>query len=218
MVTADARGVDALRRAIEPDDRVAGLVADFYDESGPFAGLSFLGFGSNPPHEITAGDLLAVTFMGEFYPPLAVRRLTQSSLAERVAALLADIPTGLAIWDVSTEQLHDEEGAPVQLWRELLSLYLVGRTKVSKLMARKRPALVPVYDRWIGEKIATVDDYWRVYHAFLCDDSNQADVNALRPSHLSEQDLPTLRILDTAVWMRYSEGRAAVAAREKHGL
>ena len=207
-------GEAALREALAPEDKVQRLVSRFYDDEKAFAGTTFLDLPEEDPNAIESSDLLAVTLMGETYPAAAVRTLLRMEpWRSAVTSLLVEIPKNLEIWSISDSDLHDEDGAPVKLWRLLDQLYGVGPTKTSKLMARKRPGLIPIYDRWIGEKVASRDDYWHVFHRFLSDASNRDAVNKVRPTAPGPRDLPGLRILDTAVWMRYSEGTPAKDAR-----
>lgn len=63
-----------------------------------------------------------------------------------------------------------------------------------------------------------MDDYWYVFHAFLSDETNRRSVEKLRAEGTGSDDVPTLRLLDTAVWMRYSGGELALKARRKCGL
>lgn len=84
-------------------------------------------------------------------------------------------------------------------------------------MARKRLNIVPIYDSVVGERIATVDDYWYVFHSFLHDRRHRITVEELR-SQASLEGVPVLRILDTAIWMRYSGGEAAQRVRGECGL
>jgi hypothetical protein len=216
-VTIEA-GKEALLQAVLPVDPMRRLVSSFYEDTRRFAGTTFLGLEVQQPDRIEASDLLAVTLMGEIFPALAVRELLDGKLGDEVGALLTDIPTKTGMWNVSVEDLHDKDKAPSRLWYQLLQLYDVGPTKVSKLMARKRPALIPIFDSVIGERIATGDDYWYAFHAFLSDDANRSAVEELRPEGTTADELPTLRLLDTAVWMRYSQGKSAQEARDNAGI
>ncbi len=78
--------------------------------------------------------------------------------------------------------------------------------------------LIPIFDSAIRDSIASAEAYWNVFHRFLSDETNRRHVDSLRPADLTEDELPTLRILDTVVWMRYSRGRMATSARAKVGL
>lgn len=211
------RAVSKLREALVPAERCQKLVGLFYADDGPFAGKSFLEIEPSDPNRITASDLLAVTFMGEIYPPLAVRQLLHGAVGREAESFLAEIPADENLANVKDEVLHEEAGPYVGFWQALMPLHGVAETKVSKLMARKRPGLFPIYDSVIGERVAHVSEYWHVFRAFFEEPDAMSLVNELRSDTLPP-DLPALRILDTAVWMRYSRGRSAISARAEAGL
>ena len=62
--------------------------------------------------------------------------------ASTLSAALAQMPTDVDLVEASDEHLD----AAHTLWKEVHSLRDVGDTKTSKLLARKRPRLIPVQD------------------------------------------------------------------------
>ncbi|MCA1840222.1 MAG: DUF6308 family protein [Actinobacteria bacterium] len=209
-------GVRKLDAALADTEALGAAVRCFYDDVEVFAGRTFLEMPSDP-HRIETFDLLAVTLMGEMFRPLAIRQLLAGEVGEEAHHLLQRLDPDEALWNLDIEALH-RKGHPVfDLWWLLMDLDEVGPTRASKLMARKRPNIVPIYDSVIGDRIATVDDYWRVFHLFLSDDERCAKVEELRAT-ASLSDIPLLRILDTAIWMRYSGGRSARRVRKACGL
>lgn len=211
-------GIEGLRDALLPAREVRALISLFYEDEGRFAGRTFVELRPNEPDRVSAEDLLAVTFMGEIYPPYAVRQLLDGSLGRELSKVLGDIPSDRDLWQVDAAEL---DGSPTDAWRLLrkaLKGYGVGSTKISKLLARKRPALIPIHDSVIGEHIAPAETYWRVFHEFLQDEGHRRLIEDIRPKDIANEDLPLLRVLDTAVWMRYSRGRPAIAARAEVGL
>ena len=207
-----AASLSALDDVLVPVGGCAQLVSIFYDDEGPFSGRTFLSLEPNEPNSIGAADLLAVTTMDEAYGPRAVRFLLESELRSAVEEHLQAIPVDLDLWDAP------DLTAATELWRLLDGLPYVGATKASKLMARKRPRLIPVYDSIVGSTIATADRYWDVFAEFLQVEHNRERIDAMRPSRLAEDELPTLRILDTLIWMRHSRSRNAKRARSNAGL
>jgi hypothetical protein len=182
-------------------------------DEGRFAGRTFMELRPNDPDRVRPEDLLAVTFMGEIYPPYAVRKLLNGELGRQLSAILDRIPANLELWKAT---MDDFDGAPMSAWRllrEALKGCGVVATKISKLLARKRPALIPVYDSIIRDHVAPVGTYWRVFHDLLQDEKHRHMIKAVRPEHTPSHDLPLLRVLDTAVWMRHSRGRSAISAR-----
>jgi hypothetical protein len=202
----------ALEEVLVPSDACRQLVAAFYTDEGPFSGNTFLSLQPNERNVIGPADLLAVTTMDEAYSVRAVRELLDGVAGNAATDYLKDISTELDLWNAT------DLSAAVGLWRLLDSLPSVGPTKASKLMARKRPRLIPVYDSIVGSNIATADRYWDVFKEFLVDDDNRDAIDEMRPAEVSAEDLPTLRILDTLIWMRHSKSRNAKRARAQAGL
>ena len=118
------------------------------------------------------------------------------------------------LWDVSDEDLAHAEA----LYWALRELHNVGRTRASKLMARKRPRLIPVVDSVIIEALNLGDDSWRALRACLSDAEVRKSIEASRPNNAPEQSISTLRLLDAGVWMRCSQSRHAKNARNATGL
>jgi hypothetical protein len=93
----------------------------------------------------------------------------------------------------------------------------IGPTTASKLMARKRPRLIPIIDSVVRDALQLSDDSWKELRLALSHDDLPTRIEALRPPGVEHQ-ISTLRLLDVAVWMRHSQGRAARAAQAAAGL
>lgn len=209
-------GVGRLQQALAMPKELAAAVRIFYQDDWTFAGSTFLAMESRP-NRIEAEDLLAVTLMGEMFPAKAIRQLLFDRPGGRVANLLAKIPPEQTLWGSNVDDLHSTGNPVFDLW-QLLDLFpYVGPTRASKLMARKRPNLIPIYDSIIGKRVASSSDYWYVFHTFLTQEANRAEVRDIQ-RRAGVVDVPLLRVLDTAVWMRYSGGQTARAVRRKVAL
>lgn len=182
------------------------LVATYFDPRSRFAGSSFDALAPVEPDSFTPSDLLATGLLDVPFGPRAVRALLEDE-REALEKQLACIPHDVDLWDATAEQL-----APAyDLWRALkrsLQGMGVGPTRRSKLMARKRPRLVPVVDSTIRAAlgIGPHDDSWLVLRQALRDDDGALvrRIEELRPAHLSHREVSTLRILDAALWMNLS--------------
>jgi hypothetical protein len=79
----------------------------------------------------------------------------------------------------------------------------VGRTKTSKLLARKRPALIPIWDSAIGGVIQTGDYFWEPLRQELR--ANDAALHRrllrLRDQAGLARSVTALRVFDVVCWM-----------------
>ena len=194
----------------EPAQR---LVEQFFDTDGPFAATTYDTLPDNDRNRFTTTDLLAVTLLDVALPPPAVRSLLETD-AETFKNLLSAVPDDVDLWDVSDENVAHAEA----LYWALRDLPKVGRTRASKLMARKRPRLIPVVDSVIIAALNLGDDSWVALRACLSDPNVRESIEASRPDNAPADSISTLRLLDAAVWMRCSQSRHAKKARRKAGI
>lgn len=188
------------------------LIVSFFEPGGPFAGSTFDDLPDNPRDEFSAGDLLAASLLDVRFEPRAVRALLEtrpSSLSE----LLAEIPDDVDLWRATEEDLRPAYA----LWTEVRRLPGVGATKTSKLLARKRPRLIPIVDSVIREALPLGNDSWASLQAALQDEHVRTSVEAIRPPWIAST-ISTLRLLDAATWMRYSNSQNVRKARELAGI
>jgi hypothetical protein len=124
---------------------------------------------------------------------------------EQVKDLLAQIPTDARPW--KSGHLLQPDALGWQLWDLLHSQKGLGPTKISKLLAAKRPHLFPVYDKHISHTLlsSTDDSYWGAWLECFSGDRGLALVSECQHL-LAESDAPetlsVLRILDVVIWMR----------------
>ena len=206
------RGGDAVRRAAgrlretlaRPGVRPA--VAAYFDPAEGFAGMTFATLGDNPPDQLTAADLLAVSLLDITWRPDVVRRLLGTD-RDRFAGLLAGISTGVDLWQATDADL----GAVDLAWDTLLDIPGVGTASAAKLLARKRPRLCPITDKVVISAAGLPGLTWEVLRCLLQDPGARAEVEALRPPEAAGASL--LRILDVAIWVTQGNSRGAQRAR-----
>jgi ABC-type amino acid transport substrate-binding protein len=183
----------------------------FFDPAGPFAGTTLDDLPDNRRDCFTVSDLFAAMLLDMRFRPRAVRAVL-GARADQLGELLAAVPDDVDLWEATDEQL-----APAyELYRALRSgsaLAGVGPTTASKLMARKRPRLIPIVDSVIRSALEIKGDSWIDLRAALRAAGVVERIEAMRPSRLSFP-VSTLRLLDAALWMRHSRGRAARKARD----
>src|SRR5699024_10431972 len=101
-------------------------------------------------------------------------------------------------------------GSPADLlWSRLRELHRFGPTTTSKLMARKRPRLIPVYDSVIRRAFQMNGSgaQWTFWHESLTahDRSLHEYLLSLRAEAGLADDISALRVLDIVVWMHYRD-------------
>ncbi|GAA2200000.1 DUF6308 family protein [Sinomonas flava] len=189
---------------------------------GPHKGREFEGahfelFSPSPADEITANDLVAVSLLSVHVPAKAALGLLDSKSHE-ISDLLVQIPGDLKLEDLRIER-HEGyfgEGSPIRdLWRLMRSKHAtwgIGPTTASKLLARKRPALVPIYDSVVARATGFSHDggTWLAWHeALACAHSIVPALESLR-SQSGLGHISLLRILDVVLWMEGRHGRRPV--------
>lgn len=189
---------------------LAEAVAAYFGEP-EFAGITFSDLGANPPAEIVADDLLAVSLLDITWRPQVVRILLQTH-RESLSELLAAIPQDVDLWDASDEAMR----AVDVMWDELTSIEGIGTASATKILARKRPRLCPISDSLVIKAIDVPGRTWDVLQCMLQDADARTEVEALRPSAAAEASL--LRILDVALWISRSKSAVAHQLREEASL
>jgi Family of unknown function (DUF6308) len=205
---------------LRDQDVAVGLVeAYFADDPATgrprYSGASFerLGGGGDRPevaYQFTAEDLLAVSM-------LSVRVIRYYALhvleyrAREASALLAQIPTDVRLADDGAGQLIAEDGPAGELWQLLRDIKprpqdrnRLGPVAAGKLLARKRPHLIPVYDSHIKKVLARPSDdhwWWRDLRCQLAKDGDLiGELEAVR-ARAGAGHLSLLRTFDIMCWM-----------------
>lgn len=173
---------------------------------------------------ITDSDAVAVSMLSVTVPAKARIGLAEPETAARITDLLEQIPTDTALSSLSLDQaeaLLTDQGPAALLWRELRSTknnrWGIGATTASKIMARKRPHLIPIWDEVIGQVCGAEnsDDQWMNWHRLLTDGTGLPE--RLAEIHrLSEAELPLseLRIMDVVLW-RYGKDQGLGVRRRR---
>lgn len=183
--------------------RTAGLVARALDpDTGP-SGATFDLLEPNDPDVVGPADLLAAALVGAPPSALAVRHLLDPAVARRVTARLRVIPTGADLWSARSQALDDA----AELWSLFQEADGVGPVRAVKLLARKRPRLVPLVEPAGADLLELpADGHWATLRAVLSDAGRRERLEALRPPG-SDGRLPLLRLFDLAVWTASAGGR-----------
>jgi hypothetical protein len=159
---------------------------------------------------IMDSDAVAVSMLSVTVPAKALVGLADPETAARITELLKQIPTDVPLSSLSSEKataLLTGSGPAALLWEELRSTannrWGIGATTASKIMARKRPHLIPIWDEVIGQVIGKRSSrhQWMNWHRLLTDGSGLperlAEVHRLSGV---ERPLSELRIMDVILW------------------
>lgn len=172
-----------------------------------YAGADFNTLGINDPDAISGDDLLAVHLLGRmsFDPPTVRSLLLKGEIRRQITRLLCDIDPSVAIWADDAEPAIQ---AADRLWHVLKGINGIGPVIAGKLLARKRPRLVPILDERVDKYFnPPLGKFWGTLQAALRE-AGLPDMieSALRPDTLRgseiEAKVTTIRLLDVAVWMK----------------
>jgi hypothetical protein len=176
----------------------------------PYEGGRFelLDGGGNHPDtcdHFTTSDVVALKLLSVDLPARVTLDLLEGALGEEAATLLAQIPASVNLWSASAEELIQRDGAADSLWRLLEKQDGAGWVTAGKLLARKRPALIPVYDNVVRCAYGWPRNVWMALREALRQDGGSflATLNDLRLQAELPYQITPLRVLDVAVWMRH---------------
>ena len=166
------------------------------------------GGGDRPAvaNRVTAEDLIAVQMLSVRVPAGVAINLLERDLGPTLGRLLADIPTGLDLADA--DQAHVADGSPAdQAWQLLRAQPGIGPVIASKLLARKRPRPLPIYDDVVRCALGWTGGFWLTLRAALRDHDHALHHQLIQLRDTA--DLPVqvspLRTFDVAIWMRHHD-------------
>lgn len=162
------------------------------------------------PNTLDTADFVAVSLLSVNVPKEAVIRLLADEATEAITRQLRVIPTDVAIVDADSDILTGDSPAG-KLWDYLrFGRDGVGPTTTSKLLAAKRPRLLPIWDSFV-EQATGLDtkNYWRKFQSVLTADDRRIwnwliELKAAIP--IIPDAVSPLRVLDVVLWMLVDTG------------
>jgi hypothetical protein len=180
-----------------------------------FTGGQFerLGGGGDRPaiaNTVTAEDLIAVQLLSVQVRPHRALDLLQGELGRKLAVELAEISVDVELGADEALPLIEEGGRADNAWRMLRDAVGIDWVIAGKLIARKRPKLVPVYDNVVSCAFGTGTGFWEWLHGKLREEGSVlaqrlCDLHA--KAHLSAE-VSRLRVLDVVFWMRHRDAHS----------
>lgn len=149
----------------------------------------------------TADDLVAVTLLSVRVPAQGAWLLLGERRDEMTGLLAAVGPDR----DLVDESDPMTSASPAwQLENALREIHGIGRTIASKLIARKRPRLYPIYDDVVGRQLGTRAAHLEPIRLALREDDGalHGRLLDLRDRAGLDESVPALRVLDVLAWMQ----------------
>lgn len=170
--------------------------------------FDFLGGGGDRPGTrdlVTATDLVAVQLLGIEIPGTAMLDLLEGAPGRALAGHLSQIDPMVELDSDAARALIRPGGAADAAWRLLTDQVGVGWVTAGKLLARKRPRLVPVYDRVVRCVVGAPESFWEYLHHALREDRGRLRIRLeeLRVEAGLPEGTSPLRVLDVVLWMRH---------------
>ncbi len=208
---------------LDEPHRAVDMIRTYFDghASGSlrFTGAWFDSFAGGGDRQdvasrFTAEDIVAVSMLSVNVPARAAIRILGYD-ADRLTSMLEEIPTDLDLMDAEDRDIGAESCASL-LWKELRGLPGIGPVITSKLLARKRPRLIPIRDKVVLAELGHPGvGYWRDLRAALRE--NDGDLAArlanIRDNAELAHEISVIRTFDILTWMS-GIGRASEATVE----
>lgn len=174
------------------------IATDFDRYFTSFTGRWFEHFGAiGDPNHFGASDLVAVETLSVQVPPEAAAKLLVTE-PDQFNALLRRIPRSVDIWDASRQTLQD--GPAAELHMLLRTLPGVEWVIAGKLLAAKRPRLIPILDNKVRGLIKPpTSQFWISMWDELSDESRRTAITQVCAG--APADVSLLRRIDVALWM-----------------
>lgn len=206
------QGVDKVFSGRAEESLLATL--DDY-RNGQFAtGAFFERFDApaSEPNELNFSDVAATWSLSVPRSPGILRFIEQNGNA-MIKPLLARWPDQdlASMCSDCLSRLDSEAGGLGEAWKILVGVDGVGAVTASKLLAKKRPHLVPIYDQVIafGLGLDGSRHHWTVMHRLLTENEGRLQkrllgiVQAEAERHPERAALSALRVFDILMWMHY---------------
>ena len=191
-------------------DNPVALIKKYFGDN--FSGAEFDRYGSNAKNGITSDDLIAVTMLSIPISSNQLRGITPKEVcalmnrSDEIGALLRRIPSGPSLEQLSGRDFdrYLAPGSPADdLYELILGIIPRRRVATNKLIARKRPALLPVHDTVVRGALGKTDNFWKSWWQALHERGDIVDRLKQLRHEADKPHLSLLRVADIVIWMRH---------------
>ena len=156
---------------------------------------------------ITTADLVAVQMLSVVIPRDVAVDLLVGPLGCAVAAELERIPTDVDLGTDATLPLIADDGPADRAWHLLEGPTGTGWVIAGKLLARKRPRLVPVYDGVVRCAVGKPPHAWTWFHRMFTERVGALPrrLGTVRAEAGVSEAVAAPRVLDVILWMRHRD-------------
>jgi len=153
---------------------------------------------------ITPYDLLAVACLDVTVPTPVALDLVEGQLGREIAVHLRDIPVKVDLGEVGAKELVAPDSPADKAWGLLEASDNVGWVIAGKILARKRPRLIPVWDNVVKCAFGRPPrPAWLWLDGRLQDSRLREELDQLHRAAELPEMVSSLRVLDVVVWMRH---------------
>jgi hypothetical protein len=152
---------------------------------------------------ITPHDLLAVACLDVTVPTPVALELVEGQLGREIGARLRDIPTMVALGEAGADELVASRSPADEAWGLLEASDNVGWVIAGKILARKRPRLIPVWDNVVKCAVGRPRDGWLWLDGRLQNGRIGKELDRLHRAADLPELVSSLRVLDVVIWMRH---------------
>ncbi len=185
------------------------LVADYMTR---FGGKRFDELAKRAPTDsITEDDLNAVRALSIRFPWAFTQKLEQDDVRRHIREMLAPIPSDAVLEDLSDAEFDELLGprSPAwKAWEELSGLLKDAKARAplvgaSKLLAAKRPLLIPLEDSYVRRSLRTRRrDIWKEVHRVVRDPLVREGLEQVRSGVPAASYITLHRTLDIIAWRK----------------
>ncbi|MCO4261515.1 DUF6308 family protein [Pseudarthrobacter sp. MDT3-26] len=170
-------------------------------------------------NRVVSDDPVAVSLLSVKIPARAAVGILETHGPE-ITDHLKQLPLNVDLADLTPDEFDKYlgTGSPgMCLWHVLRATttgrWGIGETKASKIMARKRPQLIPIYDSIVGPLMGLPKNsvgQWKKWHTALIDGTGLTHrLQEIRRLSGISDPISDIRVMDIVLWMYRKETAAS---------